>query len=341
MRPAVLLVLLLLAACHRSSSSSEPVLGSAVIGPDGGELAITGGVQAGLRLTIPPGAVATPTEFRIFDVSTPIYLAENGPVYAAPPAQPFRIEPQDLRLDVLATLQAPYQVPYVYGTAPGNVRARQVRNGNSIDLAPTQVDVSAGHIVLRTRTLGSFQVVKGPAVPGVNGYQQAIGASVALADGYSFAVEAVPSTSPFAATDAVCWHITGFGIDDRIYFQGDSVVGRESATATWRERWTDSFPVWSNGPYSLVGSFTTTTQVEQPIGGPAIGGSMSANGGWYWTDPRLLGTELLYDVLTLRLNLAWNRVDLGVGQRAYVFTFAPGRGLLALSQDGVEHARLP
>ena len=333
-------LLLLLAACHDSGGSSDPELGRATIGPAGGEVAITSGDYAGLRLQVPAGALLEPTELRIFD-DLRAYIDGTLPLSYAPPiGLPFRIEPPDLRFEVLATLQVPYRVAFLNGTAPGNVRARQVRNGNAIDVAPRQVDVVAGRVELNTRTLGSFRIVQGPTAPGIAAYQQAIGTSVALAGGYSFAVEEVPSTSPFAAVDAVRWRIRGPGVEDVLYFAGDAVRARESIPEDWRETWNEPFPVWSYGPLSVPpGTFTTLTQVSQPISQPGIGATMTASGGWVWSEPRFLGTELVYDVLELRLNLAGNRSDLGVGQRAYRFWFAPGQGLLGFSQDGVARER--
>lgn len=340
MRPTVFAsLLLLLAACHDSGGTSDPELGRATIGPAGGELAITSGDYAGLRLQVPPGALLEPTELRIFDDLRAYFGGAMPLTYAPPIGLPFRIEPPDLRFEVLATLQLPYRVAYVNGTAPGNVRARQVRNGNAIDVAPRQVDVAAGRIEFATRTLGSFRVVQGPTAPSVAAYQQAKGTSVALPGGFTFAVEEVPAQSPFATVDAVRWRIRGPGQDDLLYFVGDSVRGRES-DLVWRESWVDLFPVWSYGPLSLPpGSFATQTFVSNPIQDPPIGGAMTASGGWSWGEPRLIGDTLLYDVLVLRLDLAWNRVDLGVGQRSYRFYFAPGQGLIALSQDGVLRER--
>ncbi|MEO6597560.1 MAG: hypothetical protein ABIP94_22685 [Planctomycetota bacterium] len=38
--------------------------------------------------------------------------------------------------------------------------------------------------------------------------------------------------------------------------------------------------------------------------------------------------------LRVNISLAWNRADLGTGQRDYDFWFSPGRGLIAFAQDG-------
>lgn len=342
MRPALpLLLLCLLPACHNSGGGTgETVLASATIGPGGGEILISSGEHAGLRLQVPAGAVAAPTELRIVD-EQPAITGGARPLSIAPSiGLPFRIEPVDLRFNAQATLQAPYRVPNVYNTAPGNVRARQVRNGNTIDLAPQQVDVGAGRIVVTTSTLGSFQVVQGPRAASVGSYQQLRGAPVALGGGFSFVVEDVPSASPFATVDALRWRITGPGYDDLIYFIGDAVRARESELANWRELWVDLFPLWSYGPLSVPpGTFSTQTFVSQPIGQGAVGGAMTASGGWTWSEPRFVGSTLLYDVLQLRLDLAWNRQDLGVGQRSYRFFFAPGHGLLGFVLDGVAHDR--
>jgi hypothetical protein len=339
----LLLTCLAIPACHHSrSNASGTLIASATIGPAGGEVAITSGDYAGLRLQVAAGSLAAPTELRIVEEQQAVYAAGELPLqYAEPIGLPFRIEPVDLVFAVTATLRLPYRVPSIYGTAPGNVRARQQRNGNRIDLDPAFVDVSTGRIDVRTTTLGSFRVVSGPVAPSIDSYRQLQGETVALVGGFAFAVEPVPTSSPFAGTDAVRWRITGPGVQDVFYFAGDSVRARESVLQDWRETWNETFPVWSYGPLSLPpGTFTTSTTVSRPIGQPQPGGTMTAAGGWTWSEPRFVGAELVYDVLQLRLDLTWNRQDLnGVGQRSYRFWFTPGRGLLAFSQDGVVHER--
>ena len=147
MRPkAVLPLVLALAACH-SGHDSEPVLGSATIGPEGGTLTITSGVQQGLQLQVPAGALPTATELRVVDLSASVLSPGAGsqPVTIVPPGLPLRIEPVDLRFGAQATLRLPYTASRVYATAPGNVRARQLRNGNQIDLVPTH-EIGRAHV---------------------------------------------------------------------------------------------------------------------------------------------------------------------------------------------------
>ncbi|MBL8753686.1 MAG: hypothetical protein JNK15_10325 [Planctomycetes bacterium] len=328
------------ACSHSRSENSAPVLAAATIGPEGGEVAVTSGPQAGLRLTIPAGALAAPTEIRVRDAALlpapGIYALSYAPV----PGQPFTLEPVELRLDVLATLRAPYRVIHVLGTAPGNVLLRQARNGNLVDLEPVAVDLDAGWIEVPLRTLSQCNVVRGPSQSSVAAYWQAPGTAVALADGYSFAVEEVPAGSPFAAPDAYRWRITAPGVDDLIYFRGTAVVGRESDLANWREAWAQRYPVWEHSQVGTVpGSFSTTMAVSSPMNGLSVAGAMTADGQWGWSAPRTIGGTTLRDVVQVTLALAWNRHDLGVGQRQYVFWFAPGVGLLGLSEDAIVHAR--
>lgn len=332
-----LCLLLLAAACSRSSDAPPTVLAAATVGPAGGELTVTSGIQAGLRLTVPPGAVTTEVELRILDV--PFVLPPGGvPVTAASPGDPVRIEPVDLYLDQPATLHLPYVVQALQDIAPGNVRVRQSRDGSDIQRDPTVVDVTDGFVELATRTFGQYQVVRGPVVGSVAAYRPLPADPVTLTDGFSFAVEEIPTTSPFAATADARWHISGPGFDELWYFHGGELIGRESA-ADWRETWNVPYDVWQNPQQMQAYGLTTSMQVQAPISVPPLGGSMTVSGTWNFSEPRPVGTALAYDVVWLQVSLAWQRSDIGTGQRSYALWLAPEHGLLALSIDGVMHER--
>jgi hypothetical protein len=81
------------------------------------------------------------------------------------------------------------------------------------------------------------------------------------------------------------------------------------------------------------------TQVSRPMTQLPIGGQITVSSMWSWSAPRTVAGRLLYDVAKLYLSLAWNRADLGVGQREYQFWFAPGIGLVAFAEDGLVHER--
>jgi hypothetical protein len=322
------------------------VLGEATIGPEGGVLAIDTGVQAGLRLTVPSGALMQSTRIRVHD-ATPVPLPGIGaPVIAAPPAYPFSFEPLDLRLEERATLRMPYETGRLYGTAPGNVRAREQRNGFAIDHDPDLVDVQGGFLELPIRHLSQYEVIRGPVAGGIAEYWPPTGAPVQLADGITFTVEAVPSTSPFASPEALRWVIAGapvFGAQDvdLLYFDDEHrLLGRESLDEDWREVWSQPYFPWVQAEVSLpVGSVTMLTQVSRPMTQLPIGGQITVSSMWSWSAPRTVAGRLLYDVAKLYLSLAWNRADLGVGQREYQFWFAPGIGLVAFAEDGLVHER--
>ena len=338
----VLLCGLAAIACSRSGSdNSAPVLAAATIGPEGGVVAIDSGLQAGLRLVVPPGALKVPTEIRVRDVSLEPAPGTFALSYAVPPAAPFRLEPVDLRLEELATLRAPYTVRNVHNTAPGNVRLRQVRGVNVIDYEPTAVNVVDGWIEVPLRTLAQCSVVAGERVGRIDAYWQPRASSVALDDGYSFHVEDAPAGSPFTGTNIYRWRISGPGVEDLIYFDNNSILGRESNTDGWRETWYQSYPAWDYHPASLPpGSFSTIVGVSAPMNLLPISGQMTAVGQWSWGAPREVLDRVLLDNVNFQLTLAWNRHDIGLGQRDYSFWFAPGIGLLAFSQDGVVRSRL-
>lgn len=341
MRLCPWLLLIPCVACDGSrSDGGPPILASVAIGPEGGVVSVETGVQAGLRLTIPAGALPEPTVVRILDLTPVRAPGAYPPVSVSPPGQPFLIEPSGLRLEQLAMLHAPYRTMLVFNTGQGNVRLRQVRNDFTTDFEPTAVDVASGYVELPIRHLARYQVVQGlPAQ--LETYWPAPGTAVALADGFTFAVEDVPAESPFATPPARRWRIAGPESTDLLYFGNELLRGRESLTDDWREIWNEWYPVWTHELLApTVGALTTTTAVHRPMSGLPVGGQMTVSGMWNWTEPRSVGDRLLLDVLLLRVSLAWNRRDLGVGQREYRFWFAAGFGLIAFGQDGVVHRRL-
>lgn len=348
--PGTLLVLAAFSAACSNSSSGQPLLAAATIGPEGGTVSIDAGVQAGLRLTIPAGALTKATDIKIRDATLPPPLDTGVPATSvvAPPNQPFLIEPAGLRLEERATLRAPYSTMRVYNTAPGNVRARETRNGIPIDYVPEVVDIQSGSCELPIRYLGHYQVVQGPvAEQGIASFKPLAGSTVQFADGISIAVEGVDPSSPFAGDEAVRWRITKtpvFGLPpvDLLYFQADQLRGRESALENWRETWSMPYSPWNQAEVALPGSAVTMpTTVQSPIASLGIGGLITVFGVWSWAAPVQIGSQQFLDVVQLRLSLAWDRQDLGVGQREYRFLFAPGIGFLAFIEDGVVHLRMP
>lgn len=332
-------LLLLAMACSRTSSSPPPtVLAGGTLGPAGGVLEVMDGKQAGLRLTVPPGALLDPVEVRVVDVEVVLPAGLLATSYAPDPAAPFRLEPVGLYLERPATLRLPYDPTRILGTGRGNVRVRQQRSDATVDHEPPLVDVVAGRVEITTQTFGRFQVVRGPRTTSIVAYQPPLDAVVPLADGWSFVATAVPATSPFAAAEAVQWQLTGPAFEERWMFDGLLLRGRE-LPPLWRETWDQPVAIWQDTESVVPQATTTTMQVNVPIAVPGLGGSMTVLGAQSWDAPRPLGDRLAYDVVRLQVNLAWNRHDIGTGQREYVFWFAPEVGLLALGIDGVVHAR--
>jgi hypothetical protein len=328
-------------ACNSSHSNGPPVIAAATIGPAGGVITIDSGVQTGLTLTVPAGALTTETTFLIRDLTPrpPPGTVANPLVFMSSPGQPFLIEPA-LRFEQPATLRAPYIPMAIHQTAPGNVRARHTRNGDIVDIDPPVVDVQHARIELPIDFTGQYQVIQAMPVA-FSTYRQQPGTVVSLADGFTFGVEEVPAQSPFVGPSAQRWRIIGPGAEDLLYFDTDQLRGRESVTDDWRETWSQWCLVWMHASQApMVGALTTATQVSRPMTSPQIFGQMTASGMWSWVEPRRVGEQELRDVIQLRVTLAWHRHDLGVGQREYQFWFAPGHGLIAFAQDGVVHARL-
>lgn len=348
MRVCPLLILGLATACSSGSSNdNSTLLASATIGSEGGVLTVDSGLQAGLRLTVPAGALLTPTEIRIRDATTSPAVGTLPVSAPEPPGRPLRFEPLGLRLEERATLRLPYLTTRVLGTSPGNVRVREVRNGFAIDNAPEVVDVSAGFVELPIRFLVQYNVIAGPAAASLGSYLPLPTQSpLQLTNDATFAAENVPETSPFFAAETLRWRLTGASSPspqpvDLLYFREGQVVGRESVPENWREQWSVPFPFQSTVANVLPGgaAMTMPMDVFAPASQPAIGGQLTAYGLWSYGAPRRIGDTMLYDIAQWRLSLAWNRADLGVGQREYAFLFAAGIGLIGYVQDGVEHLR--
>ena len=318
-----------------TSSSTPVVLATAVIGPSGGEVQVDSGPQAGMRLTVPAGAVGRDTEIRIVDERRPIGSGLNELSYAPLVGERFRIEPSTLPLAADAVLRAPYRPRRVGNTAPGNVRLR--RFGSELtQLDPTLVDIESGWIEIAIAEFGAFQVVRGPSIGGPFGYLPATGASVELENGFSFSIEETPAPSPLTGEPAVRWRIRRPDGDEALTFVGSQLIGRESKSGGWQEQWSEAFSPWRYVEEAQGNGFTTATTIAPSIALMSQG-AISVFGFWQFGAPRQRGERLIYDVLELRLQLAWDRPDLGVGQRDYTFWFAPEEGLLALSVDGVVH----
>jgi hypothetical protein len=333
-------LLLLAVACSGSrSDGGTPILVTSTIGPEGGVVVVDSGPQRGLRLTFPPGAVPAPTVIRIRDVSAnpPLgtYALQSVPV----PGKPFVIEPAGLRLDVQATLRAPYVVNNVRDTAPGNVLVRELRSGNAIEHEPELVDIAGGFVELSIRHLTQYVVKTGPVTPDRDSYLRVPGV-IQLGNDATFEARDIDAASPFAVSGGRHWRIRLPQRDESLFFDPDGLRGRESVGDGWRERWPQSVPVLLRADEVVPSSaITQQIQVERPIGAPPVPGQMTAFGMWSWAEPRVVAGRMLRDVLQLRVTLAWMRTDLGVGQRVYLFWFAPNVGLVALSEDGVGYAR--
>lgn len=335
---------LVVAACHRSRSDSTPTLAVGTIGPEGGVLVVGSGAQTGLVLTIPPGALTSPTQVRIVDVATEPAPGTYQLSSVPQPGLPFRIEPSGLRLEERATLRAPYRPAAVGGTGPGNVRVREVRGAAVIDYAPDVVDVVGGFVELPVRWLGQYVVIRGP-VAAAGSYWPALATSIALDDGYTFEVADVPETSPFHREGVLeRWRLNdGSATAPKVdFYLADKVLlGRECVDGSWREVWSSPFPFWTDNGSPVAGpaAMTMPTQVSAPVAWPPLGGQITVSTEWTYAPPMTVAGRMLFDVLKVRLQMAWNRHDLGVGQREYELFFAPDVGVVAIAEDGVRRSR--
>lgn len=334
--------LALLAACNsgRGGRSVEVIAAAATLGPEGGELAVASGPQQGLRLIVPPGALANPVEVRVVELDALPVILPAGLLplsTVSQPGRPFRLEPIDLVLAAPARLLAPFreeptQIPL------GNVRLQ--RAGVADPAAPGAVDLVAGQAEFSLLAFGAHQVVRSRVgVSTLAEYLPALGATSSFADGWTFACEPAAPGSPFAALGAAAWRIRGPQVDDVLYVVQDRLVGRASASEGWTEVWNAPLELIQSAP-GLTGNwnFQNTTSLVS-VGASSFPGSISSTRRIAGTAPRTIEGALVLDQLAMELTLVWNRPDLGMGQRRYDFVFAPGLGMVVLSQDGIGRIR--
>lgn len=324
----------MLAACSSSHHSATPAAGSATIGPEGGTLTVDTGPLIGVQLTVPAGAVEQPVTFSVFAEALPVDSGVGSEVLAPWPGVPFRIEPRDLVMAEKARVRLPFHPAQVYGTGPGNVRAKQDNPWATIEWLPDVVDVTAGQVEIETRTLGRFEVVPGPTVGSLGAYVVDTPEPVQLQYGYAFAIEDVDAASPFAASGAKAWRIIGPGFEERLIVVGEQLVARESDAPSWRETWATPLELFQSPAEALAGTFSTSLATELPIGLSSTGGLMTAVGYLQFTQPREVLGEVVLDVMRIVLDCTWNRGDIGTGQRSLAIWFSPDLGPLALMLDG-------
>ncbi len=355
-RLAVLCSLGLLTACGSSGGGSgEPVLGSARIGLDGGELRVLEGPQAGLVLTVPPGALDRNTTIRIVQAATPPLAPESlgagnesgDPETSTvqPPGLPYRLEPVDVQFRQAATLRMPYRPEaHFYLTGLGNVRVRQQSPAAVWDREPVEVDVLGRYVETRVTIGGTFQVVTGPKVTGIHQYFPPVGAPVPLGNGARFHCE--PHEDPRLQPRGIeRWRFELLPLvrDMAWLREGGYFVGRESAAESWLELWPGQA-----GNFEQIRHYFEVTDFGAPFATEvfnpatttvATGGSARLRTSWRFAEPRTVAGQRFLDVLELRLAVRWNRVDLLPGEDALTIWLAPGVGVLAVRDDTTVYER--
>jgi len=328
-------------ACSKSSSSGTAAVGVSRIGPEGGILVIDRGGQNGLVLEVPAGAVEQPTDFRVFE--EPLTLPDGTQVLsiALPAGLPFRIEPIDLVSPVSMRLRMPYQPAGAQLTGAGNVDVRQVNPWTTREYDPEAIDAIAGWVEISVKTLGRFQVLPAESPENRRDYVPALGSVTELAGGYQFSVVEEVTPSPYVGLGAEQWAITGPGLDERLIVVGNTIVGRRSEPLVWLESWSEPYDPFGNPEDALASMMTQSAQVSAPVNQQFTGASVLPLGYFQYALPQTYQGELLTDIGRLTINVAYNRTDLGSGERQLSFWLSPVYGLLQLSIDGTIYDRIP
>ena len=339
-RLASLALVALTAACGRSDSSTTAALGVATIGPAGGILVVDRGQQQGLVLEVPAGAVARPTEFRV--------AAEGGGGSPSAPtgsgipavAAPLRIEPTDLVSPVSMRLRIPYEPANVSGTGAGNIDVRQKNAALSRDYDPEDIDAVAGWVEISVKTLGRFEVVVAPTPADLLSYLPPVGEVASLEDGFAFTVEPEPVLSPLSGLDVLAWSVVGPSFFEQIVVGGASILGRRSG-ALWAEEWSIPYDPFGDPGEALANMITQTAAVTDFTVFSIVSAAVTPLGYFQYALPIRYDEQLYTDIGQLVVNVAYDRPDLGVGERQVTMWLSPEVGLLRLAVDGVSYDRVP
>lgn len=345
MRVPKLLVFAVLAAvsvsCRNSSTSSpSTLLASARIGPAGGLVLVESGSQAGLVLEVLPGVLDEAVEFRIESVLAP---PQTPPLSFAPvPGLPFRIEPAGLVVDTKCRLRIPYERAVVpnLDSGPGNFVVRQVSPYAQRDYDIEGLDMAEAWIEIGVKTFGEFELVEGPNERGLLDYLPLTGSLSELEGGFQF--EVLDETSAAFNEPAYQWRVVGPGVDERVVLDADGMVaGRRGGVASWLEIWQDPHPLLRRELEVPLPPQVGLMEVQSPPGALGIGAAVTPFSYCQFVESSEFAAILELDVLKVVFDVAYDRADLGVGQRQMTYWFSPTSGILSLMIDGVVYDRIP
>lgn len=339
-----LLACALFGACSGSSDSTDAtILASTRIGPAGGLLVVEGGQQDGLVLEIPPGVLTEAYEFRVVQAPMSVEPMPAGSTAVVGPlaGYPFRIEPSTLVVDTQCRLRIPYLPATSSFSGPGNVVINQINPWTARSYDPENLSIVDRWVEIGVKTFGQFQVNPGPQPNNLLDYTPPLGEVFALEGGFSFSVDEEPMSSPFADPAAQQWRLVGPSFDEAVIFNNGLILGRRSELANWLELWDDPYnPYQTPGPGFAI-SQPTTMQVQAPIGLLGVGAALMTLGSYVYSEPFEYNGQLQLDVLKLSLNVAYNRLDIGSGERRITYWLSPTEGLLRVMMDGVIYERIP
>lgn len=302
---------------------------------------VQGGPQDGLVLEIPPGVLTEAIEFRILEAPRGVLPTGAVPVSEGFGGYPFRIEPATLVVDTACRLRMPYMPAANWMGGPGNVVINQINPWAIRDYDPENLSVVEGWVEISVKTMGQFQVRLAQQPTSLLDYTPPMGEVAMLEGGFAFTVDEEPMTSPFADPAAQQWRLIGPAFDEAVIFNNGQIYGRRSEAASWLEIWDEPY-----NPYQVVGgNFSipqpTTMTVENPIGVLGIGATVMYLGTFVYSEPFEYDGSLELDVLKITLNVAYNRADLGNGERRMTYWLSPTSGLLRVMVDGVIYNRIP
>lgn len=323
--PLVALLPLMLVGCDPDSPPDRTVA-AASIGPAGGEIEVSEGQYAGLKLSVPPGALASTVTIRCL---APERTGLTNAVTSRSFGPYVEIQPHGLTFAVPATLRLPYYPDLLRQfTGPGNVRAMHF-GGPSRYIEPPVVDASAGRLEVLIPGLGGFEPAPGEVVQGIDAYFPVSGSVVPLENGATFTYEAVVEPR-FRGGSAVRWGLWDGMLAQNFFVRGYQVAGREVSNADWQEVWDTPLdwlvPEWN----TLTPPAVTTTRIHSPINNatPVFTGQAQLLGRYGFEIPLRIGSREFRDVLRVQFVTSWDRPDLGSGSLTDIFWFAPGVGLL-------------
>jgi len=203
-------------SCKKSSSNSG-IVGSIIVGGDGGELVIDTGPLAGTAIRIPPGALTENTQIAIYQEQ----FSKTTGVLAIGPAA--RFEPNGFVLAAAAIVTLPFtasMVPSGTETSDFIVRGRD-HTGMLFELTPASVDPD-GSVTVEVTQLATLWVAVPDIMVATEHFPLKNADNYVYDTGLTLFVSHTTSEPNFGSTDVIKLTFSNTGITTGLYLAIDA-----------------------------------------------------------------------------------------------------------------------